>query len=256
MSVKVDNIHFKYADMPILKGVSFEADSGLVTGIIGPNGSGKSTLLKIIGSILKPSSGDVVIAGQNVKDINRKEMAKIVTGVTQDDFLYFSYTVSETVCMGRYPYLPFFGRESKQDVDIVEEAMKEMSVYHLKDRNITQLSSGEAQRALIARALAQKPRVLTLDEPTSHLDIGYQHELCELSKRLAKEHDIVIIIVLHDLNTASRFCDKLILMSEGEIVSSGSPWNVLTEENINSAYNVNTVVNVSPVGDFPAIYVT
>jgi len=241
--LKVEKLSFKYDNKNILKEISFTLDVGDFVGILGPNGCGKTTLLKNINSWLKPYQGSVCIDGSNVLNLSVKDLAKRVATVPQDTSLDVGFTVEQVVSMGRNPHLKSFERESSQDISIIEDSMKTMDVLHLRHKSINHLSGGERQRVLIARALAQQPTLLLLDEPTSHLDINYQWELLELLKNLCIKKSLTILIVLHDINLASMFCNKVILLKEHRIFKIGTLNEVVNEHNIKEVFNMNVRVD-------------
>lgn len=238
----------------VLKGVSLTARSGRLLGIIGPNGSGKSTLLKVIGGVLTPLSGQVLYDGQDIFRLRPRETAKLVAAVNASEQPVFPFTVEQTVLMGRSPYAPLFG-DSPADLAIARECMQRTRVCHLARRKVTGLSSGELQRVLIARALAQRPKVLLLDEPTAHLDVNFQQEVMELATDLAHEAGLTVIAVLHDLNLAGKYCDDLVILVDGQVAAAGPPNDVLTEENLLAVYGVRAIVGRRPDVDRPAIFV-
>jgi iron complex transport system ATP-binding protein len=238
----------------VLKGVSLTARSGRLLGIIGPNGSGKSTLLKVIGGVLTPLSGQVLYDGQDIFRLRPRETAKLVAAVSASEQPVFPFTVEQTVLMGRSPYAPLFG-DSPADLAIARECMQRTRVCHLARRKVTGLSSGELQRVLIARALAQRPKVLLLDEPTAHLDVNFQQEVMELATDLAHEAGLTVIAVLHDLNLAGKYCDDLVILVDGQVAAAGPPNDVLTEENLLAVYGVRAIVGRRPDVDRPAIFV-
>lgn len=241
--LKVEKLSFKYDDKNILNDISFTLDVGDFVGILGPNGCGKSTLLKNINRWLKPHSGSVYIDDSNVLKLSVKDLAKRVATVPQDTSLEdIGFTVEQVVSMGRNPHLKSFERERLQDMSIIEDSMKTMDVLHLRDKPVNQLSGGEKQRVLIARALAQQPTLLLLDEPTSHLDINYQWELLELLKDLCVKKSLTILVVLHDINLASMFCNKVILLKDHRIFQMGYLNEVITEQNIKEVFNMNVRV--------------
>lgn len=241
--LKVEKLSFKYDDKNILNDISFTLDVGDFVGILGPNGCGKSTLLKNINRWLKPHSGSVYIDDSNVLKLSVKDLAKRVATVPQDTSLEdIGFTVEQVVSMGRNPHLKSFERERLQDMSIIEDSMKTMDVLHLRDKPVNQLSGGEKQRVLIARALAQQPTLLLLDEPTSHLDINYQWELLELLKDLCVKKSLTILVVLHDINLASTFCNKVILLKDHRIFQMGYLNEVITEQNIKEVFNMNVRV--------------
>lgn len=252
MRVEAIGIGYSYDMRPALAGVSAVMESGLLTGIIGPNGSGKSTLLRILGSVARPETGKVLYGGADISSMPPMHRARMVGAVLQDSGAQFGFTVREVVEMGRFPHRGLLGRTDAGDRRAVLEAMGKAGVLQFENRPITALSSGERQRVLIARALAQTPSVLLLDEPTSHLDISYQLEIMEMLRSLAKS-GVTIAIVMHDLNLAGLYCERLIAMKQGSVVASGTADEVLTPENILEIYGVRTVVENHPATSRPLI---
>jgi len=253
MSVKVQKISFRYDREPVLRNISFEVKQGEFVSLIGPNGSGKTTLLKILIRLLIPQSGEVLIFDRNLNSYSRKEIARVIGFVPQDNVFVFPYTAMEVVLMGRTPYLKGIGFESKEDIEIALEAMKLTKTEHLAEKPMSFLSFGERQRVLIARALAQQPRIILLDEPNAHLDISHQIEIFALLKALAEERDVTVISVSHDLNLISSYSDKVILLSNGQIYAIGEPDVVLTEENIKNVYGTDVIVDLNPATGRPRI---
>ena len=222
-------------------------------GIIGPNGSGKSTLLKALSHSLKPGKGSIYYNGKNLYSISDQTIARDFAFVPQDTVFNFSFTAWEIVLMGRIPYLGRLQQESPADKEIVRESMIITDTLELKDRQVNQLSAGEAQMVIIAKALAQQPKVLFLDEPTSHLDIGHQVKILNLLKELNQKQKITVLIVLHDLNLASEYCDRIILLNKGEVFSSGTPAEVLSYQAIEEVYKTVVIVNSNPLTGHPHI---
>jgi ABC-type cobalamin/Fe3+-siderophores transport systems, ATPase components len=225
--INLNNVEFGYGKLKVLRNIDLSVEEGQFLSIIGPNGAGKSTLLKVINNIYENYEGSIFIYGKNAKDYKRKELARIISFVPQDTFLDFEFSIEELVFMGRYPFQKRFQNDAKYDYDISYRAMALTNTLEIKDRLITQISGGERQRALIAKALAQDPKIILLDEPTSHLDINHQIEVLELLKELNLKQNLTIISVLHDLNLASRYSDKLVLLKDGQILKSGSVEEVL-----------------------------
>ncbi|QIB26450.1 ABC transporter ATP-binding protein [Caloranaerobacter azorensis] len=242
MAIEVESLYFSYGDSLILRDINFKIKKGEFVSIIGPNGSGKSTLLKNMISIYKPNRGSIKIDGKEIREYKAKELAKKVAIVPQDTNIAYDFSVFDVVIMGRNPYLGRFQSESYKDFQIVEDSLKLTDTLHLKDKSINQISGGERQRVIIARALAQEPEIMLLDEPTSHLDINHQIEILSLLKKLNTEKSMTIIIVIHDINLAARYSSKMILLNKGEIISIGKPREVITYENIEMAYNLNVVI--------------
>ncbi|MCR4427199.1 MAG: heme ABC transporter ATP-binding protein [Firmicutes bacterium] len=255
MRVEVRDVHFKYPGLSVLHGVSFEVEPGIFFGVIGPNGSGKSTLLRVIGGVLRPCKGTVKYDGRDIAEFTPKDCARMVAAVAQANPVVFSFTVAEIVAMGRAPYIRRFSSETAEDWARVRSAMDRTGVLHLADRYITELSSGERQRVFIARALAQDPKVLLLDEPTAHLDVSYQVEICELAAALAHDEGLSVIAVLHDLNLAARYCDRLAMMESGRLFALGTPREIMTPANLLSVYGVRATIGTHPESDRPAVFV-
>jgi iron complex transport system ATP-binding protein len=241
--LEVRNLDFYYNGVQILNQININADNGDFIGIIGANGSGKTTLLKVISRVLKPKVGCVFVNGKNINEMKSREIAKNIGVVPQNISINFDFSVEDIVLMGRTPYVK--NQETIEDIAIAREAMRQTNTYHLKDRIITEISGGELQRVIIARALAQKPGIILLDEPTSHLDLKYQIEILELLKGLSKK--LIVIAVIHDLNLAAHYCDKIILLKKGEILSNGTPQEVLTHNNIKHAFDIPVEIITNPL---------
>ena len=242
LRLKVQGIEFAYNSVPVLKDVAFEAKEGEIIGVLGPNGSGKTTLLRCMNRALSPSKGTVLVEDKEIGSLSRKEIANEMAVVPQNCIITFPFTALEIVMMGRNPSMDRFQRETKGDIEIVRNAMEATSVTHLAGRSMNQLSGGERQRVIIARALAQQPKILLLDEPTLHLDVNHQMEIMELVRELARREKLTVIMVSHDLNLAARYCDKLILLSEGSVLSAGSVPDVLTQDNVEKVFRIRSLV--------------
>lgn len=251
--LKIDDIECSYGAVKVLGGLTFSIDSGSFTGIIGPNGSGKSTLLKSLSRVLKPVKGAVLLDEKNLYSLDTREVAKKMAVVPQETAVNFSFTVKEVVIMGRSPHLGLFQSEGRKDFEVVRQAMELTNTHHLADRLITAISGGERQRVIIAKALAQEPKIILLDEPTSHLDINHQIEILSLLKRLNRENNLTIIAVFHDLNLAAQYCDSLVLMKSGNIFTLGEPEEVLTADSIKEVYGASVLIRKHPVTGHPSI---
>ena len=238
MTLRVDRIQFYYEARRVLDEISFEAGEGEFIGLIGPNGSGKTTLLKIIDGILKPRIGSVYLDCKRISELDPKELARELAIVPQTADLSFDLKVFDVVMMGRYPYLGKLSFEGEVDEEKVRFWMKLTNTLHLAERSIKEVSGGERQRVLIARALAQEPRILLLDEPTSNLDVCYQIEIMNLLKELVEKLGLTIICAIHDLNLAARYSDKIILINGGRIKGIGRPIEVLTKENLRDVFKI------------------
>ena len=239
--LKLNNVNLGYYKHTVVKGVSLEVCTGEVVGLIGPNGSGKSTLLKAMCGLLHPSSGQVTLDGTEIAKIRAETLACKIGVVPQLPSLPDSFTVLDTVLMGRYPHLGLMRYESKRDIAIVCEAIRRTGIEHLTDRRVGETSGGERQRVVIARALAQEPHFLLLDEPTAHLDIQHQLEVMELVTSLAGS-GLGIAIALHDFSLASRFCHRLVMLKDGSVFKEGTPKDVMTTENIKQVFGVTAMI--------------
>lgn len=239
--LEIKELDCYYSGMRVLQSINLSADKGEIIGIIGPNGSGKTTLLRIISKVIKPKIGSVLIRGKDVQEMKASELARELAVVAQDTGINFDFSVLEVVLMGRTPHLKRFQAEGEKDLAIAKKAMEATDTLHLADRSITEISGGERQRVIIARALAQEPKLLLLDEPTSNLDINYRLEILDLIKKLTKK-GLTVIMAIHDLNLAAQYCDRMVMLNNGRIISAGLPEEVLTPENIKHAFKVEAVV--------------
>jgi iron complex transport system ATP-binding protein len=253
--IRIDGLTCGYGAKVVLNDIDLEIARGEFAGIIGPNGSGKTTLLKTITRVIKPVSGNIYLEGKNIHKLDIKEVARKIAVVSQN-VPSMAMTVREFVLLGRVPYyknLQLF--ESKTDIVIVEKAVKMTGIVKFEDRYVSEISGGEAQLASIARALVQEPSLLLLDEPTAHLDIAHQVSILDLIKRLNRQHGLTVIIVLHDLNLASEYCDRLILMDKGRVRSAGTPERVLNYRDIEEVYETSVVVDKNPLSSKPFVLI-
>ena len=251
--VHVKEIGFRYTDEWVLKNISFEIKNGEFLGIIGPNGSGKTTFLKIINRILIPQEGSIWLSGVNINEMKRKTLARIIAVVPQDSPLTFPFSVEEIVLMGRAPHLGKLRFEGKKDFEIARRAMEMTDTLPFANRSINELSGGERQRILIARALAQQPQIILLDESTAFLDIKHQIDFFDLTKTLNKNQGLTVISVTHDINLASLYCDRIILLNAGNIHCMGTPDEVITESNIKEVYETDVLVDRNPQTGLPRV---
>lgn len=249
--VKVKNLSFSYDNKEVLKGISLGFEKGKFYSVIGPNGSGKSTFIKNISKILSPGRKSVFIDNQDVCSFSNKNLAKLMTTIPQNILIDYEFTAFDVVMMGRNPYKRRFEDFNSEDERIVEKYMRATNTWELRNKLITELSGGEVQRVIAARALSQETEIILLDEPTSHLDIQYQIEFLNIFRSL--KSDKVIIAVLHDLNLASIFSDEIILINEGQVKAIGKPWEVISKENIKSVYNLLVEVLENPISKCPYI---
>lgn len=235
--LKVKQLSGGYTGESILNDISFEVAKGELFGILGPNGSGKTTLLKMISGILPFKDGEITINGRKISDYSTKELAKIVAVLPQHSTQAFSYTVKETVSLGRYAHQEgWFQTWSKEDESCVQRVMEQTGIAAFAEKDIQELSGGERQRVYLAQALAQEPQVLLLDEPTNHLDLSFQKELLDMLKTWSKEKDLTVISIFHDLNLAGLYCDRLLLLEKGTINVNNKPNEVLKEKRIKEVY--------------------
>jgi iron complex transport system ATP-binding protein len=251
--IEVDSIFFRYHQEWVLQKISFQVKKGEFIGVIGPNGSGKSTLLKILYRLLTPQRGEVLYDLLSLKKMSRKEIAKKIAVVAQETYPIFPFRVIEIVLMGRSPSLGPQMFESQRDLDIAKKAMEWTEILPIADRSIDELSGGERKRVFIARALAQEPEMILLDEPTSNLDIHHQVEFLDLVLSLNREKGLTILMASHDLNLASEYCDRLIFLQNGKIYKMGSPEEVMTRENIEKVYGCEVWVDRNPVSGMPRV---
>lgn len=251
--LSVHGITVAYAVQPILRGVSFDVQRGDLVVVLGPNGAGKTTLLRTIAKAVSPKLGTVLLDGRDISTIPTRKLMRTVSVVPQFEGSVFSFTVQDIVAMGRTPHVPHFAPLSQRDWQIVREAMEATEVWELRDRLFTELSGGEQRRVLIAKALAQEPQLLLLDEPTANLDLHYQLEVVELIQRLNKEKGITVLAVLHDLNLAAMLGQRFILMRQGQIYAMGDADEVLTTQNIQQVYGVPVIITRHPLNGKPII---
>lgn len=253
IAVELKNITFGYDKRKILNDISINILSGSFTSIIGPNGSGKSTLLKVISSLIAPESGVINLEGIDIKSMSQLDIARKVAVVPQENNIEYRFTVQDIVMMGRYPHLGRFQTESMGDYKLVGNSLEMTNTLHLKDRYINELSGGEKQRVIIARALAQQPKIILLDEPTSYLDIQHQVEVLELLDNLNKKEGLTVIAILHDINLAARFSSDMILLKNGVMIGKGSPKEVITLENLKNVYEIDMIISKNPYSDSPYV---
>ncbi|MFC2071368.1 ABC transporter ATP-binding protein [Chloroflexota bacterium] len=256
----VNDISFSYDGIKALDGVDIEVTKGEIVSLVGPNGAGKSTLLKCIDRILKPQRGTIYLDGKDTAAMNLSDLSKKVGYIPQSTTGVFPYTVFEVVLMGRRPHLSW--RVSQKDIDIVSRTLQFLGMEEFGARYFDELSGGEKQKVVMARALAQEPNVMLLDEPTSNLDIRYQLEAMAIIIGLVREKEICVVMAMHDLNLASRFSEKIVMLKDRKVFAAGTPKEILSRENIEEVYGVKArvtsdhdgkpyVIPISPVVDLP-----
>lgn len=237
--LRARDVAFAYRrETPVLRGVSLTAAAGRMVCILGPNGSGKTTLLKCLLGRLRPDAGEIVLDARPLRKYAPRELARALAYVPQIPAAAFAFTVGEIVLMGRFAHVGVMGLASGKDVAVAREAMKMTDTLRFAGRTLDELSGGEAQCVMIARALAQQPRVMLLDEPTSHLDIRNQLVIYRMMRRLAHEWEMAVVCVSHDVNLAGRFADELVLMRDGRVTAAGTPAEVIREDVLARTYDV------------------
>jgi len=241
----VSDLTFGYDEQPVLRGVDLELSGGEVVGLIGPNGSGKSTLLKILSGVYRDYSGSVRLGGREIRSVPGREMARSVAAVPQETPAGLPFSVLEVVLMGRHPHLGAFSFEDSRDLELARGALEQAGAARFAGRDIRALSSGERQRVIFARALAQQPQVMLLDEPTSFLDLRYQVELYDLTRKQAADRDVAVLTALHDLNLAAEYCDRVVLLKEGRVHASGPTDRVLTYANLTTVFGTDVYVDTN-----------
>ena len=239
MRLKINGLTFAYDKKNTVNDANITVKKGEFVGLIGPNGSGKSTLLKNIYKALKPNSGTITLDGENLIKMKYKKIAQKLAVVGQENEVPFDFSVEEIVAMGRFPHKKLFDIDTEQDRYMINHALEHLGMENMAKRNFQKLSGGEKQRVLLARTVAQESDFLILDEPTNHLDINYQIQMFDFIKRLK----VTVISAMHDLNMAALYCDSLYAMKDGNIVLSGTPEEVLTEDNIQNLFGVKCSVH-------------
>jgi iron complex transport system ATP-binding protein len=256
LKLEINNIALSYNHAPVVKDLSFTLQPGELVGIIGPNGCGKTSIIKALSRVLNPRSGQILLEGINLQHYSRSALARLMGVVPQNPSLPETFTVAEVVLLGRNPHLGLLRNESCHDLEISWQAMERTGISHLSERRMSEISGGERQRVTIARVLAQEPRIILLDEPTANLDISHQIEILDLIKDLCREKELIVLIALHDLNLAAQYCDRLILMKEGQIQVEGKPREVITASNIKQVYGTESYVYPHPENNLPVVLVS
>ncbi|MFP3928139.1 MAG: ABC transporter ATP-binding protein [Desulfobacteraceae bacterium] len=244
--LSVEQAGYRYGEVWALREVSLDVYPGELLGVLGPNGSGKSTLLRLMDGILPPHQGLVRFRGSPISRLSRAEVARNVAMVAQESHFRFSFSVLEVVLMGRFPHMKRMRFEDEHDLVVARESLKATDASGLEERDIHAVSGGERQRVLIARALAQEPSVLLLDEPTSFLDLRYKREIFRLTSSLARDQGLGVAVVTHDIDLAAQYCDRLVVLKEGLVVRTGSPEAVITAETIENVYECPVMIDTHP----------
>ncbi len=265
LAYEIESIRFRYhagwsagVDW-ILDDVGFQIKAGDVLGIVGPNGSGKTSLLKILANVLSPQQGMVRLFGDDLAVLTPQDMARLIAYVPQDTHQSFPFTVAETVVMGRFAqrrhtlWSGGFGWEDEADIAVAAQAMATVDIAHLAQRLMPDLSGGERQRTVIARALAQSPMVLLLDEPTAFLDLQHQIDICRVIRQLKEERGLTIVVVSHDLNLVSQYCDQILLLDRGRVIRLGPPDEVIEPGTLEAVYRCRVLVDRHPGTGLPRV---
>ena len=253
LQMKFDEVSFAYEKDLVVNKVSFGIQPGEFVGIIGPNGSGKSTLLKLLGGVLQGYSGGVYFKDRDIHSLKRNLLARSIAWIPQEHPMVFPFKVLEVVLMGRHPYLSALSLEGEKDHAIASEAMELTQTSQFSGRGFNEISGGEKQRVTIASAITQEPEIMLLDEPTSALDIKFQMQILNILKSLNEEKGITILMAIHDLHLASKFCQRLLLMNEGTVVKDGPPESVLQKEILEDVYDIN--IKLFPVEEDGSIII-
>jgi iron complex transport system ATP-binding protein len=255
IKIELENVTLGYRRHTVLRDLTFQVAPGELVGLIGPNGSGKSTVIRALTRIIAPMKGRILLDGREVAAIDRQDLARILGVVPQLPLLPSAFTGFEIVLMGRNPHLGLFSHEKTEDLEKTWQAMEMTGSGDLAKRSVGELSGGQIQSLLIARALAQETRAILLDEPTANLDIGRQIEVLGLIKKLCREKNLAVLAALHDLNLASQYCNRLVLISEGRVYKHGTPAEVVTEENIQAVYGADHCVYRHPENGLPVVLI-
>lgn len=245
-----------YGEDEILHGLDLSLTSGEMVALLGPNGSGKSTLLRVLAGLLAPSAGQVLLDGRDLHSYDSRQRARLVGLVPQYATIPFAFSVLDIVAMGRHPYLGLLESPGTKDFDVINAALARTDCTGLRDRLVTELSGGELQRVIIARALTQEPRVLLLDEPTAHLDLRHQLDIARLLLQLNAEEGLTVLWVSHDLNLASEFCPRLLLLRNGSLVADGTPEEVVTAQTLREVYSLDLPITPNPLSGRPQVILT
>jgi len=251
--ISLKEVSLAYGDSEVVHRVSFGIERGVFAGLVGPNGSGKSTIIKSLSRILEPVHGQIYLRGQNVLNMKQKDLARLLAVVPQNAVLPSLFTAFEIVLMGRNPHKGFLSYEDEKDMAIVRDAMEKTGTWHFRDRRIHELSGGEIQSVVIARALTQDTDIIVLDEPTAALDVARQIEILNFLRDHCKERNRTIIAAIHDLNLAAHYCDRLILLKKGGVFIDDVPSRVITNENLSTVYGGGSYVYPHPLSGLPAV---
>lgn len=253
-AIAIDGLSFAYKNRPVLQGVSLSVARGEMIGILGPNGSGKTTLIKILSALLT-GKGEVRLSGRDIRTYGRRELSRLFAVVPQESQVIFPYTAAEIVLMGRASHHNPFALEGARDLEVARKNMEMTETASLANRYLHELSGGEKQRVLIARALAQESDILLMDEPAAFLDLKHQVQILQLMRRLNRERGLTIVAALHDVNLAALFFPRLVMLCDGKIYRDGTPGEVLTRETIYDVYGVRVRIVKDTFGESPRLFI-
>jgi cobalamin transport system ATP-binding protein len=251
--LSLNRVSFMYEISWTLRDIDLEVYEGEILGVLGPNGSGKSTLLKIMDGLLRPQEGETLLRRRPLASLTRTEVAAEIAMVAQENFFRFPFSVLEVVLMGRFPHLRRLQFEGDRDMAIALSALRATQVLHLSQRSIHEISGGEKQRVLLARALTQEPAVILLDEPTSYLDLKHKRNVFQLISSLSAERQLGVVLVSHDMDFVAQYCHRVLMMKDGMIRYSGAPEEVFTSDNIEGIYDCPVFVDLNPVTGKPRV---
>ncbi|MBX3278122.1 MAG: ABC transporter ATP-binding protein [Acidobacteria bacterium] len=250
--LELRDIHFRYAH-PVLSGVTLEVRAGEVVALLGANGAGKSTLLAVAAGLLRPSLGEALLDGREITSMSRREAARLLALVAQSGEVRFPLTALEYALAGRFAHVAAIGFDRPEDIEIVREALAATDALQFASRRFNELSSGERQRVVLSRALAQQPRVLLLDEPTANADLAHQVSLLELVRSLARDRNPGVLIVTHEINLAAEFADRVALLKGGRLIACGPTRDVMTAENLSECFETPLLVDLHPHSGNPRV---
>ena len=253
IEIEMRHVSLGYGGKAVLRELNFRVMPGEMVGLIGPNGCGKSTIIRAISRVISPQSGRILLGGRDVSRMPRSELARWLGVVPQIPLLPSAFTAFEIVLMGRNPHLGLFQHEGQRELAIAWQAMERTATQSLARRRVSELSGGEIQSLLIARVLAQETEAILLDEPTANLDIGRQVEVLDLIKGLCLRNNLAVLAALHDLNLASQYCHRLVLINNGRVHAEGTPGEVITPDNIREVYGADHCVYTHPVNGLPTV---
>lgn len=248
---EIEQLNYHYGNTQVLHNITFHIKEGETFGVIGPNGSGKSTLIRALSGLNPPTSGKILLKGLPLRSFGSKELARQIAVLEQEGTPPLPFTVEQIVAMGRYPWLKFFSDLSPHDHEVVETVLRSLNLWDKRSRKVSSLSGGQRQLVSLARAMAQEPRILILDEPTTYLDIGHQILVMEHVRKWHAEQSITILMVLHDLNIAGQYCDRLLLLDQGKQITWGNTEDVLKVKTLAQVYKTELVKIKHPVSGVP-----